>query len=196
MPRFTNFPSLYDEVSTLSASSLNKWGYLKKGNIKTGVITWRRCGEVSARINITLDWDEKPILTLFYNSSGEDISYNVELVSIPSNLGIGRVWYFICPATKKRCRKLYNVGKFFLHRDAFPYALYEKQTYSETRRAMNVAFRYDLLVGNVYDEINSKHFKKTYRGKPTRRYSQLLDKLDEAKQKEHLVIRYFENMSN
>lgn len=64
----------------------------------------------------------------------EKVEYKIYLSSKPSNLEKGNVWYFICPATHKFCRKLYDVGRYFVHREDLPNAYYEKQTLSQKNR--------------------------------------------------------------
>jgi len=44
----------------------------------------------------------------------------------PEYPGKGVIWHFLCPATRKRCRKLYLVDTYFLHREAFNGCFYEK----------------------------------------------------------------------
>ena len=175
MPKPPTFPTLFDEVKTVSTSFLSKHGYLKKNQWQSGTITWSRngnkTGSISIRVNTLL---ENPYLELDYKSNDTPINYQVPLVSIPSNIGKGVIWYFICPHTGKRCRKLYLIGGYFYHRSAFRGCMYEKQTYSHSNRWLGKQF--DKLLGceKAYEQIYSKHFKKEYNGKPTKRYLKLL----------------------
>ena len=63
----------------------------------------------------------------------EPRNYKVYLTSTPSNLNRGEIWYFICPQTKKRCRKLYSIGGYFLHREAFNGCMYKIQIESKKK---------------------------------------------------------------
>ena len=181
MPKFPTFPTLYDECKQISISSLNRWGYLKQGQWKTGKITWSRgegvYKEIRGEIGITINtFSESPFLELNYKYNGDPINYQVPLVSMPSNLGKGLVWFFICPSTGKRCRKLYLVNTYFYHRSAFRGCMYDKQTQSHKNR--NLFKHYEIVFGVdiAFDQIYSKHFKKYYNGKPTKRYLKLLKK--------------------
>jgi hypothetical protein len=58
--------------------------------------------------------------------SGENIKYDVRLVSIPSNLGKGEILYFVCPKGIVE-KKLYCNGVYFLHREAYRYLYYESK---------------------------------------------------------------------
>ena len=105
--------------------------------------------------------------------------YKVRLVAVPSNLGRGEIWYFVCPSTNKRCRKLYLVGGLFLHRTAHPEALYELQTWSKaTRTEAKHPVYQGLYADHIYQKIYIKYFKRTYKGKPTKRYLRLLKGLE------------------
>lgn len=175
MPKPHTFPTLFDEVKTVSISFLGKHGYLKLNQWQSGTITWRRNGEKTGSISISVNIQpESPYLELDYKSNDTPINYKLRLVSIPSNIGKGVIWYFICPHTGKRCRKLYLIDGYFYHRSAFRGCMYEKQTYSHNNRWLGKQF--DKLFGSekAYEQIYSKHFKKQYNGKPTKRYLKLL----------------------
>lgn len=178
MPKFPTFPTLYDECKVISISKLNEWGYLKPDTIKTGEITWSRNGAKTGAIGIRISMiGSTPFIDLDYKSNDIPINYRVSLISVPSNIGNGAVWYFVCPKTGKRCRKLYLVGGYFYHRSAFRGCMYEKQTYSHKSRDLCGKFEKVFGTDKVYEQIYSKYFKKTYAGKPTKRYLKLMRKL-------------------
>jgi len=138
-----------------------------------GVITWSRHGEVVSSIGAlvnTLNPDNM-YLELEYTSNDEAVKYQIPLVVKTSNLGKGEVWFFIFPITKKLCRKLHGVGKHYLHRSAFRGWMYESQTYSKRFRK-NVPY-----LNAKYSEEHpyKKHFKKFYKGKPTKRYLKCIE---------------------
>lgn len=175
MPKPYSFPTLYDECKTVSISFLRQHGYLKLNNWQSGVITWSRNGNKTGSISININTRlASPYLELDYKSNYTPIKYQVDLVSIPSNIGKGVIWYFICPHTRKRCRKLYLVGGYFYHRSAFRDCMYEKQTYSHNNRWLCNQFDKLFNSEKAYEQIYSKHFKKQYKGKPTKRYLKLL----------------------
>ena len=178
MSRFRTFPDLYDEMKTIRISYLNRNNLLKHGFKTSGVLTWGSKGEVTSSISFSvMNRSVNPVITLEYTSNSKPISYNVQLVSIPSNLGKGVVWYFICPVTKKRCRKLYLCSGYFYHRTAFKGCMYEKQTYSHNTRSLGI--QVDRLFGSdkAFEQIYSKYFKKTYNGRKTKKYEKLLKQI-------------------
>jgi alpha-N-acetylglucosamine transferase len=51
---------------------------------------------------------------------------------------------------------------------AFKSAMYEKQTYSSSKRSLWRQMDKLFCTDSVYEQIYSKHFKKYYKGKPQR----------------------------
>ena len=180
MPKISTIPTLFDEVKKLDAAKLKQWHYLEPEQIKSGVIRWWRGGSEIGSISITADMTGEPQIRLSYNSMGEPVNYTVYLTSLPSNLGIGRIWLFICPVTGKRCRYLYAAGKYFLHREAHSGCLYESQTYSKKQRELDKTFRVYFGAEKHYKELYSSFFKTHYAGKPTKRYSRIINQIQQA----------------
>ena len=89
------------------------------------------------------------------------------------------IWYFICPHTSKRYRKLYLIGKYFFHREAFRGCMYESQTRSQRDRALVKALE-STFAPEKYMEDRRKYFKRCNRGKPTKSYLKLLQLQKEA----------------
>jgi hypothetical protein len=143
----------------------------------SGTLRWSVSGKETASINIIAN-TRSGYIELNYNYNKEPRNYKIALVSLPSNLGKGDVWYFHCPQTGKRCRKLYSVGGYFLHRDAFKGCMYEKQTKSkkirEQMKFMEMVFHSEEL----YEQIYQKHFRRTYAGKPTKKYLKIMQKIN------------------
>jgi hypothetical protein len=181
MPRNSTFPTLYDECKTVTITFLNRWGYLRPSQIQSGTISWSRNGTKTGSISVSVNTHtESPYLELEYKRNETPINYRVQIVSAPSNLGKGVVWYFVCPHTGKRCRKLHLIGTYFYHRSAFAGCFYEKQIESHYYRSLGKLFGNQFLSERVYEQIYSKHFKKQYAGKPTKRYLKLLAKQTET----------------
>ena len=181
MPKPYTFPTLYNEALQLSISKLKGWGYLAPGQIKSGTINWSRHGESTGSISIQVNTkSEQPYIELDYKYRDEPRNYKVYLTSTPSNLNKGEIWYFICPQTKKRCRKLYLIGGYFLHREAFKGCMYETQTQSKKYRELDKTLGAYFEIDNLYEELYKKNFKKTYAGKPTKRYLRIMEQIQKA----------------
>lgn len=181
MPRPHTFPTLYNEALQISISKLKEWEYLNPEQIKSGTITWSRNGNQTGSISIKVNThSEQPYIELDYKYRDEPRNYKVSLVSMPSNLGKGLIWYFLCPQTNKRCRKLYSIGGYFLHREAFNGCMYETQTQSKKYRQLDKTLGAYFKTDDLYSQLYQKHFKKTYAGKPTKRYLRIMEQIQKA----------------
>lgn len=174
MPKPHTFPTLFDEVKTISISFLSKHGYLKPKQIQSGILKWSRGNIETGSISIVVNtFDLSPFIELKYSYNGSPVNYRVQLVSAPSNIGKGFVWYFVCPHTQKRCRKLYSVQTYFYHRSAFSGCMYDKQTLSKRNRTLLQIYSAYFKKEELYKERYKKYFKTHYAGKPTKRYLKL-----------------------
>lgn len=174
MPRISTIPTLLEDKKFISLNELKKWGYLNEAQNKVGSIQWSRNGEVYSSIGLRSDIDEDCSRIIFdYTKQEQYFKYDVFLERVPSNLGKGEVFYFICPITKKRCRKLYLIGDYFAHREAYKNIYYEKQTYSKRMRDLDRFYTSFHEQDKAQLEIWSKHFKRYYKGQPTKRYKRL-----------------------
>ncbi len=181
MPKPHTFPTLYNEALQISISKLKEWEYLNPEQIKSGTLTWSRNGNKTGSISIKVNTQsEQPYIELDYKYSDEPRNYKVRLVSMPSNLGKGLIWYFFCPQTNKRCRKLYSIGGYFLHREAFNGCMYETQTQSKKYRQLDKSLGAFFKTDDLYSQLYQKHFKKTYAGKPTKRYLRIMEQIQKA----------------
>jgi len=182
MPKPFTYPTLYNEALQINISKLKEWNYLNPQQIKIGSINWTRNGNYKASISILVNTiEQQPFIELDYNYNGKIRKYKVYLISIASNLKKGNIWYFVCPQTKQRCRKLYSIGGYFLHRKAFNRCFYESQIKSKSFRAIEKVLMIYYGADEKFEELNKKHFKKSYSGKPTKKYlrlSKLIDKAD------------------
>lgn len=193
MPKTPTFPTTFDSCQIIDISKLKRWGYLKSNQISYGTLTWTRNGNKTGSIGFHIDTlTETPYIEVDYKSSGKLIKYKVQLVSLPSNLGKGVIWYFRCPRTWKRCRKLHCIGGYFLHRSAFSGCFYEKQLQSRHYRYLERTFGCLFETDRLYEQLHKKHFKKTYNGKPTRRYLKLMQRIKANERDEEEALREYQ----
>ncbi|HLS10530.1 MAG TPA: hypothetical protein VK050_00050 [Flavobacteriaceae bacterium] len=181
MARNPTFPSLYDNALQLSITSLKNDNFIQSNIHRKGVSNWTIKGKHIASINIEVKTaDAYGYIILDYSFNDKPISYKVGLTTIKSNLGNGLIWYFVCPKTNKRCRILYQIKGMFLHREAFPNAMYYTQTRCKLMRHLETKFGDMVGIHRLYDKIHQKHFKKYYNGKPTKRYKKLMERINKA----------------
>lgn len=181
MPKPYTFPTLFNEALQIDISKLKGWGYLDPEQIKSGTINWSRNGNPTGRISIQVNThSEQPYIELDYLYKNEPRNYKVLLTSTASNLNKGLIWYFVCPQTNKRCRKLYSIGGYFLHREAFNGCMYEAQTQSKKYRQLDKTLGAYFKIDNLYSELYKKNFKKSYAGKPTKKYLRIMEQIQKA----------------
>ena len=172
-------PTLFDDCKTISISFLKKHGYFKANQCKIGTINWSVNGNKTGSISILLyAQPESPYLEFDYNYNGIPINYRVQLVSVPSNLGKGFIWFFVCPKTNMRCRKLYLVTSYFYHRLAVKGCMYETQTFSRSCRSLKKTLDGYFKSNELLQQLNSKNFKKEYLGKQTKKYLKLINSIE------------------
>jgi hypothetical protein len=172
------------ECLTLNVSFLKG---LQPGDIRDNTLTWyrgdekrgsvdffayavgREPGQASVRLNYT--YDSKPM------------QWEIELICIPSNLGKGKgfIWFFKCPVTGRKCRKLHFVDGRFVHRSALIGAFYELQTYSQRTILLKRLVDVCIVPYNVKKEMKGRYFKPTYNGNITRRHERLLQQIDRTR---------------
>lgn len=180
MPKPYTFPTIYDDCLTINISDLKKWGYFEPNHYKSGVLSWSRNGEVHSKISIAISMGDSPYMELDYTCNDEPRKYKVYFETVPSNLGKGEIYYFLCPFTKLRCRKLYLIGGYFCHRSKAPNGLYDTQVRSKHYRSMEKLYGAYFSLDRLYEQLYSKHFRKYYAGKPTKRYLKLKRQIEKG----------------
>jgi len=179
MAKFPTFPILYDSVLKLSMSKLVGWGYLKPENRISTNMVWSSQGEKRGEISLFVDTNKgNPYIELDYKYKDQPRRYRISIVSIDSNLGKGLIYYFVCPQTNRRCRTLYSISGYFYHRTAFNGCMYECQTQSKKYRSLTTQFGFMFDEDRICEQLYKKNFKKTYAGKPTKKYLKLSNQLE------------------
>lgn len=144
-------------------------------------IWWGCLGAETGSATLSVDMFERRV-ELHYVGVGVGGSFDqvIYLTSLPSNLGKGSLWYFICPVTHKRCRKLYRIGHRFVSRFAAGSIRYRQQTTSVSWRPLLQSFR----TINARDELREFQLdpksRRYYRGRKTRRFESLIRRANGA----------------
>lgn len=151
----------------IELSYLLKQGIIPKEGNRAGYLSWTNGSQINYEIEIT---SENQYIRLKYrntNYSGEvnDLDYKIQLSSIPSNLGRGQIWYFICPFSGRKARILYKCygSLYFKSRKA-----YHKRIYYSSQKSSKLDFNNDryFAIESILEKL--KPMKKTYQGKETR----------------------------
>lgn len=169
-----------DYYLTLSIKDCRQMGFLAPDSVKSGTVNWLTSGRKVASVAFMTDTRQN-VASLSFLYDGEPVSETIVLSFQRSNLkGCGRgYYYFVCPVTGRRCRKLYLVNGRFVSRSAFR-PLYASQVLSKRQRNSSATKRLDLLV--AFDRCQRQRFRReTYKGKPTpygRKVGKLLDLME------------------
>ena len=160
MPKIPTLPTLYNEVLKISMSKLLQWGYIKPGKKIKSNMVWSREGVKNAEIYFYINMldQDNMFIELNYKFKGEPRKYRIGITSIKSNLDKGMIYYFVCSKTKLRCRNLYCVSGYFLHRTAFNGCMYECQTHSKSMRAFKEQFSYIWLYEKFERQLHKGEF--------------------------------------
>ena len=172
MGRISRIPTQYDDLKTIDISVIRKWGYLKPDTVNSFSIKWSRDGVKTASVGCLINMREL-YFELDYMCNGVSSNYRVKLVAMPSNLGKGYHYYFLCPVALKACRKLYLYNGRFVHRSIID-GYYFIQLVKPRDRGMIKMCRRQFQRERYLDESFNKYYKRFYRGKPTKRYAKLI----------------------
>lgn len=171
MPRKSRRPDFFDQVRQIDIAWLRRKGYLRPNQLlENGSVSW-----LDGR-SVSLDIDTVRKYVKLTHWLGEiKVTQVVFLESVPSNLGKGLVWYFNCPLTDKRCRKLYEINGRFRSRHECPEAMYCSQAEPKRDRGLRRFISLHGTFKNPKAEWNfqdGKHYRMFYQGKPTKRWLQ------------------------
>ena len=169
MGRHSSWPILIDELKCLSITDLNKWGYLQSGH-RSGSVSWHKGKHLTGSVNISMALDEGKgfgILDILYGlADGAIVRVPVKLTAMPTNLGKGQRWYFICAYTGRRCTKLHYFNGRFQHRTGIVGSMYDTQTESKSKRLIR------WLVDSCFAMYEPDYYR-CYRGVPTKKGKRL-----------------------
>ncbi|MBK7706478.1 MAG: hypothetical protein IPJ30_12040 [Acidobacteria bacterium] len=160
MPRTPTFPVCFDEVRQVTITSLRRRGLLNPNGPVSGSYGWTRGGKSFFSIDVIGNLPERWV-EFDYIYKEKRINYRVHLESLPKKMG-GCEWYFTCPATGRRCRKLYGIGGRFLSRFAYPSVMYSAQIESKGYRDFFTAYR---NIQREREHFSKRHARTKYKGK-------------------------------
>mgnify|MGYP000176646934 CR=1 FL=1 len=174
MPRKSRHPVIINDLIYVNASSIVK----KAQEDDSMTIRWYSNYEeiASMRCHIIGEYNPHTACFTFHSKAGPQ-RIEVEISTITSNLGIGKIPFFVCPITKSRCRKLYLIAGRLASRLAIRGALYDSQVWSKKYRELNDTYGAAFLLDELYDQVFVPYFKPTYRDSPTRSLNRITRKI-------------------
>lgn len=178
--------TIIESLPSLRTSDLKHWD-----NISNQCIA----GKNNALLPLKFTYElTREGLYLDYCLNGFSIEQFIEILIEPSNLGIGEVWYFRCPITEKKCRKLVFWQGEFIHQSAIENHFYRAQTESAPERSSKKWIRRYKKYEDLTKQQMQKHYKPTYAGNHTRlavRATQALHRYAIAIQNQEEVYAWF-----
>jgi len=179
--RNSTIPTIFDFCIQIDVSQLKRWGFLKPNTIVTGTVSFEKFFSSHVTVSFTAYNDPlQPYLELYYTIQGIEFHYRVYFHLQPSNLGNGFVWYFLCPYSNAKCRKLYLINGRFQHRTAHKEGYYQTQTLGMNDKFLIREFDKTLKAETAYSKMRGKFFRTHYKGKPTKRYLKFLEQIKAA----------------
>lgn len=139
---------------------------LRSGCTTAGGLHWMHGGEEIASIGYRASLGlEDGTLTLNYTSERDDdreaVTCTIRLVTLPRHYG-GHIWYFVCPYTRRRARKLYKWPgiAYFCHREAIrPRPTYASQRVSGLDRVTDRRWAIRRKLGDTMSDLFGEPFK-------------------------------------
>lgn len=122
----------------------------------------------------------KPRYIEISHSPASEEKYKIQVTCVPSCLGKGFIWFFICPVTAKRCRKLHLIDGLYQHRSAIKSYYYAINPLPYINREY---YKLCLQIQGKIDaerQMSEPQFKTHYAGKPTKRYLKCLKQIKNA----------------
>lgn len=169
---------IFEECLSIGITDLIKKGLLVAGQHRSGIVSWALKGLNVASAYVNVDATESSKVELEYNCGGESIKSIIKLTTLPSNLGLGDVHYFLCPETNARCSKLYLINQTFVSRSACKRGYYRIETQSIRTRRTNRYIRELHKQSAASQSLNRPNFKFTYAGNETKKYKKIMQTLN------------------
>lgn len=194
MAKTPTFPAMIDQTFCIDISIFKGWGLLKPDLKSSGTYNDTRGGIHKGAIDFFLHTGISPYCTFSGCFRGVPFEKTIEMQGKESNLGEkirsrdgGTVFYFICPITGKRCRKLYVIGGQLGSSKAFG-LYYRQQALSKNQLSWEALFGAIEQLEKLTAEIHSGKVMRSYNGKITRRYARLMKERDRL---DSMICRMF-----
>jgi hypothetical protein len=183
MGRHTTGAITAGEVLRIELSYLIKNKFLVKGENTINNLGWNN----GSYISVWSIYDsEGPYQRLMYNvtdnNTGEKIKHDdiIKLVEVKSNLGKGKILFFICPVAGKKCRILYKCygSPIWKSRLAYRNRIYYQSQISSKPNYFNDRY---WAINKQLEQLFIKVVKSQYKGKKTR-LQQRIERLESLKE--------------
>lgn len=174
MGKLTRNLVVIDKLLSINASSIAQ----KAKEDQSMILRWYSGRDQVAGMRCEVKEQDGQLIAFFmyYSNAGPE-HITIEITTTASNLGIGRIPFFVCPISGQRCRKLYLINGKLLSSAAIKGALYDCQTLSKKYRALMLAFDRPFQLDKLNKRVESPYFKPIYRGHPTSTLKHIAQKI-------------------
>lgn len=161
-----------DDLCRISIADLKHAKLLPPGEMSSATIACLGADNIVEKVNISIFYlgANQGYVEFEHSLHGETcVRTRVFIKSVPSNLGIGYVWYFVAPKTHLLCRILYLVDNTFQPREAVPGLIYKSQIVGKKWRSIQKL---------MSAEAKGNRIRTEYNGVPTKRYLRWQSKIE------------------
>jgi len=177
------------ESKRIELSWLLKKGFIKKNCKISANISWtdsknENAGNIGIVSSYSIEGNQNFLELNYTHTDREgnknDYNYSIQFFEQPSNLGKGKILYFVCPQTFRKCRILYMAygSQIFKSREAYRHRLYyDSQIASKLSKYNDSFWRLDSYLNKL--EPRACRGERTFKGRLTKaaqRYNKLYTK--------------------
>jgi len=166
--RCTGVPTIENAIK-ISIKDLKLKGLLAMDKCIISTLSWSIKTDKIASIRYFKPIDNEAI-HLWYKTKGKEYHCKIDLVEIDSNLGKGKIMYFICPATNTKCRYLYftNYSTLFQSKLGLNGIIYYSSQLTYKSNRLNDKY------WRIINQIEAKkNHRKMYAGRHTKEFLQI-----------------------
>lgn len=179
---------LSHQCKRIDLSYLLKRNIIQQGKATQATLGWNDDSSISIKTNwsnqdryILLDYTHTD-----YEGNKRALSYRVNIIALPSNLGKGQVLFMICPVSGRLCRKLFMAygSQYFKSIKAYQTRIYYTgQLSSKLSRSNDKYWQLFNYFESLPKQRNQSHYKgiETKRNIRTVKLCERLNELDERR---------------
>jgi hypothetical protein len=155
-----------DNALKISIKDLKSRGLLAKGKCIVSTLTWSIKTDNIASVQYFKPINDQAI-HLCYKTRGKEYNCKIDLIEIDSNLGKGKILYFICPVTNTRCRYLYFINDSALFQSKLGLNGLIYYSSQLTCKSDRINEKYWRIINQI---VAKKNIRKIYAGRYTKEF--------------------------
>jgi len=168
-------PVIIDGLVCFSLRDLSRLGLLQRDSYKSISVSLIR-GNNSFNIQVAAStYPGDSFIQLEYEVDQEPVKYKIPLIQVPNNIGerFSACWYFVCPFTDQKSKKLHFNGTYFIHRTGINNGYYYQQTLSKNQRNSFSQGKKLRSLKEIISKSSRKYFISHYDKEETKAYQRI-----------------------